>query len=402
MPIDKVRVMLSSRCKDYTTLDGTSFPLKALRKRLKTHIDAERVFGQKVFQCFANEEEPALSAAGDVWSTCLREIRSSHIVIALYNGDAGWSAEDADDGICHAELNEALYSGRARTYIVQLPLTAKEVDARDRRLRERFASELQFTGPPTTDEEGAFKLVVKTLAKATADLARGGAGVIRKESYSLGEALDWSRLDFAKRKQHMEQACREALLDRSPPAPGAAAPGAADGRHAVVNVGGAGILFCVHAIPAATSLAAARELVGRPFLADHEHLRAAPDAHGPVHVIACHRGATEKQATDLLGFPDATVVATSFGIYVLDPVQRIQIVLLANCRDRATTRYAVQRLFDWLDRSDQEEALVAHAGSRGRIVRVIQQEAEESGIAEASTRPARAVKSTRSPAATKG
>jgi hypothetical protein len=402
MPIDKVRVMISSRCKDYATAGGASFPLQALRQRLKKRIDAEAVFGERTFQCFTNEHEPAKAATNDVWEACLREIRRSHIVIALYNGDAGWSSELSDDGICHAELNEALYSGRGRTYVVQLPLTAKAADARDRRFRERFDKELQFTGPPAATEDAAFELVLQTLAEATADLARSGAGVIRKESYSLGEALDWSRLDFAKRKQHMEDACREALLDRSPPASGTAASGPADGRHAVVSVGGADILFCVHAIPAATSLAAARELVGRPFLIDHEHLRAAPEAHGPVHVIACHRSATEKQATDLLGFPDATVVATSFGIYVLDPVQRIQIVLLANCRDRTTTRYAVQRLFDWLDRSDQEEPMVAHAGSRGRIVRAIQQEVDGAGTTEASARPARAAKATRGPAAKKG
>lgn len=393
MPIDKVRVMISSRCRDYATSGGASFALQALRQRLKKRIDAETVFGERTFQCFTNEHEPAKAATSDVWEACLREIRRSHIVIALYNGDAGWSSELSDDGICHAELNEALYSGRGRTYIVQLPPTAKPVDARDRRFRARFDKELQFTGPPATTEDAAFDLVLQTLAEATADLTRAGAGLIRKESYSLGEALDWSRLGYAERKATMEAACLAALVERSP-----AATGPVDGRHAVVHVGGADLLFCVHAIPAATSLSAARELVGRPFLADHVHLQAAPDAHGPVHVIACHRGATEKQATDLLGFPDATVVSTSFGVYVVDPVQRIQIVLLANCRDRTTTRYAVQRLFDWLDRSDQEEAMVMHAKSRARIVRVIQHEAEGA----AATRPPRPIRSARGAAAKKG
>lgn len=370
MPIDKIRVMISSRCKDYVTVDGSRFELQRLRQQLKLRIDAEPVFGQPIFQCFTNEHEPAKAASRDLWDECLQEIRRSHVVIALYNGDAGWSGEDAKDGICHAELGAALYSGRDRCFVLQLPLTAKPPSAGDKRFRERFEQELQFTGPPTSTVEDAIDLVLLTLAEAVANLSRGGASLLRKESYSLGEALDWSRLAYAERKATMEAACIATLTDH---APGTTALD--DGRHASVKVAGADILFCVHAIPAATSLAAAREMVGKPFLADHIHLRAAPKAHGPVHLIACHRTATEKQATDLLGFPDATVVSTSFGIYLVDPVQRNQLVLLANCRDRATTRYAVQRLFDWLDRSSQDSALAAHARARGRIVRAIHKEA---------------------------
>lgn len=367
--MDKIRVMISSRCKDYPTADGGSFELSRLRKRLKERIEAGEVFGQSLFQCFTNEHEPAKAASRDLWDECMSAIRRSHIVIALYNGDAGWSGEDADDGICHAELATALYSGRDRCFIVQLPLTAKPPTARDKRLRERFDQELQFTGAPAASVDEAEALVLQTLAEALADLSRGGATLLRKDSYALGEALDWSRLAYAERKAAMEAACLAALTDQSH------AAGAPLGeRHALLAVDRADILFCVHAIPAATSLAAAREMVGRPFLADHLHLRRAPKAHGPVHLIACHRSATEKQATDLLGFPDATVVSTGFGIYLVDPVQRIQLVLLANCRDKTTTRYAVQRLFDWLGRSSQDAALAAHAKARGRIVRAIQKE----------------------------
>jgi hypothetical protein len=370
MPIDKVRVMISSRCKDYPTGDGGLFELERLRKSLKARIKAEEVFGQTVFQCFINEHEPAKAASRDLWDECLQEIHRSHIVVALYNGDAGWSGEEAEDGICHAELSAALYSGRDRSFVLQLPLTAKPPNARDKRFRARFDTELHFTGTPAATPDEAEALVLQTLAEAVANLTRGGATLLRKESYSLGEALDWSRLDYAERKATMESACIAALTDHSP-----GKPSRIHSRHATLPVAGADILFCVHAIPAATSLAAAREMVGKPFLADHLHLRAAPKAHGPVHVIACHRTATENQATDLLGFPDATVVATSFGIYLVDPVQRIQLVMLANCRDQDTTRYAVQRLRHWLARSSQDIALAAHARARGRIVRAIQKEA---------------------------
>jgi hypothetical protein len=378
MPIDKVRVMISSRCKDYPQQDGGSFGLQALRQALKARIEAEPFFGQGLLQCFTNEHEPAKAASSNLWEACLLEIRRAHIVIVLYNGDAGWSAEVSEDGICHAELSEALYSGRTRTYIVQLPLTAKPPSARDQRLRARFDQELQFTGPPARTVDEALALVLQTLAEAMADLARGGATLLRKQGYSLGEALDWSRLAYAQRKATMEAACLAALVEHE----GGAAV-ASGGGYATLALGGAQVLFCVQAIPAATSLAAARELVGRPFLADHVHLVAAPKVQGPVHVIACHRGATEKQATDLLGFPDATVVSTTFGIYLVDPVQHIQLALLANCRDGTTTRYAVQRLFDWLSQSGQDQALADHARARASIVRAIQKAA-----IKPATRPA--------------
>jgi len=371
MPIDKVRVMISSRCKNCTVADGTVFELERLRSLLKSRIDAESGFEQGIFECFINENEPAKAASRNLWDECLQEIQRSHIVAALYNGDAGWSGVEADDGICHAELFAALCSGRDRCFAIQLPLTAKTATARDARFKARFEQELHFTGKPTQTVEQALALVLQTLAQAVAKLSRGGAAVLRKESYSLGAALDWSRLPYAARKAAMEAACMAALTDR---AAGPSLPASGTGQYAKVSIAGATVLFCVHAIPAATSLAAARELVGKPFLADHLNLMKAQRAHGPVHLIDCHRSATEKQATDLLGFTDATVVSTRFGIYVVDPVQRIQIVLLANCRDQATTRYAVRSLFDWLDRSSQNTLLVSHAKARARIVRAIQRE----------------------------
>jgi len=68
------------------------------------------------------------------------------------------------------------------------------------------------------------------------------------------------------------------------------------------------ILLVVNAIPAALTISAAREMVGRPFLRDHLHVPSLVSAVGPVHLIGCNRGATESQALQLLGFPDATVV----------------------------------------------------------------------------------------------
>ena len=121
----------------------------------------------------------------------------------------------------------------------------------------------------------------------------------------------------------------------------------------------------------AMNVGEAREILGRPFLKDHQEVDALKRAVGPVHLIGCNRSVTETQATNLLGFPDAIVVAAPFGIYVADPVQRIQFVLLANCRDETMTRLALQTFLRWLTESGEGERLVERAAARTRIVKVI-------------------------------
>jgi hypothetical protein len=97
------------------------------------------------------------------------------------------------------------------------------------------------------------------------------------------------------------------------------------------------------------------------------------------HISVCYRDPTEKQATEPLGFPDANVISANFGIYLVDPVQRILLALLANCRNGTTLRRSA--LLSRLDRSDQDHLLAAHArahrarhsegGWRGRPTRQV-------------------------------
>jgi hypothetical protein len=123
------------------------------------------------------------------------------------------------------------------------------------------------------------------------------------------------------------------------------------------------------------TVAAAREMVGQPSLRDHALADAVKGKRGgPVHLIACHRSITESQASRHLGFPDATVVSTSFGVYVADNIQKIQVVFIANCRDETSTRQGVQRVFDWLEQSGEGVLLRDRALSRARIVRAIAKE----------------------------
>jgi hypothetical protein len=117
-------------------------------------------------------------------------------------------------------------------------------------------------------------------------------------------------------------------------------------------------------------------MVGQPFLRDYEAfpVLSVQKAAGPVHLIACHKTVTEAQAVRLLGFPDATVVSAPFGVYLADDVQKIQIVLIANCRDETTTLHGVQRFFDWLEQTGEADRLAHRAQSRTNIIKAISAE----------------------------
>ena len=215
----------------------------------------------------------------------------------------------------------------------------------------------------------AIQVALAALVEVVTVQSRVGGSVLRKDAFALGQALEWAKLDFATRSAAMRAACASALRNlASPPRAGEYS---SDDVAVPVTIGTERVLFCVHAIPAATSVAAARELVGKPHLSDHARYREDVKTIGPVHIIACYKSATERQATDLLGFPDATVLPTTFGVFLADEVQKIQVVFLANCRDETSVAFAVQRFMEWLVRAGEDGTLLVRARARRRIVKAI-------------------------------
>jgi hypothetical protein len=191
-------------------------------------------------------------------------------------------------------------------------------------------------------------------------MVRQGSAAARKGRFDTGAPLDWSRLDFSDRKAAIEGVLRAMLVENG-------AVNAGPGH--VREVNGVPVFFLCHGVPAAMTVPAAREMVGRPFLQDHQFTPYLKDEIcGPVHVIGCHKGATENQAANLLGFPDAIIVTPAFGVYAADNVQKIQLALLANCRDGSTTRSAAQDFFQWLSQTGEANFLAERAAGRRAIV----------------------------------
>lgn len=368
MNADRIKIMISSRCDDTIrkAVGRGSVKLTDLRKRAKKAIEDAQLFATDTFDCWIHEDKPALPGDRDAWDNCLAQARRCHILVVLYNTNAGFGHDSDEVGICHAEMMAALNTGPGKVRVIDITkgsagAVSGDVD-RNRRFVEYVKAQDLAVRYAENDQQ-ALDRIVEAVQDAVVYLTGKGATALRPSRYATGTPLDWSRYDYEHRKHAIEETLIQSL----------------GGQTAMVSdngclheINGVQVYFHCHAVPAAMSVASAREMVGRPFLHDHESLSSlAGDIVGPVHVIGCHKGVTENQAVNLLGFPDATIVAPEFGVYVADNIQMIQLVLLANCRDESLTRLAVQRFQAWLRRSGEAAYLVRRAASRKVIVSAI-------------------------------
>lgn len=366
----KLKVMISSRCNDPFPV-GASSTLTDIRRELKREIEAVELFGKKVFEVWINEETPPKGGTWDSWDVCLQAVADCDVLLVISNGNAGWAKDAGGIGICHAELMTALSSAPGKVWLISLDsIQSKDPDeaARNKRFQAYVTEQSLFRGDSVKTLAELKKRIKEALYDAVVNLVQRGVRESSRGKFYSGEALDWSRLDFSARKEAMVRILRNAL----------------NGRHRAVDldpavsvpIAGKPICFLPTAVPAALTVSAAREMVGQPFLRDHEFFPAlnTQKAAGPVHLIACHKTVSEAQAIRLLGFPDATVVSPPFGVYVADGVQKIQMILIANCRDETTTRHGVQRFFDWLEQTGEADRLAARAQSRTNIIKAISAE----------------------------
>jgi hypothetical protein len=357
--------MISSRCTDGVTLDGKISTFTDLRRKLKAELENETLLGSQLFDVWINEDAPPAEGSVDAWEECLEQVRRADLLIALYNGNAGWSKEKGEIGICHAELALGLSSAAAKVRIVSLPIQLGK--AIERKRNERFKAYVESQGRFWAAAKDGNEAIVQAkagLRQAIQEMVQLGGREARKGKFTTGEALDWSRLDFEERQNAIASTLRNALSDRESSEAGPSC--------VFVTIASKKVLVKYHAIPAAMSIAAAREMVGQPFLHDHEVVDSlGTQGVGPLHIIGCHRSVTEAQGMKQLGFPDATILSPSFGVYVADPIQRIQILFLANCRDETSTRHGVQRAFEWLSQTGEDKRLAKRAEARARIVKAI-------------------------------
>lgn len=365
-----LRVMISSRCDDTVPFEDENLTLTKLRQALKKNLEGERLLGKVVFEVWINEDGNPAPGDENAWEHCLRQAEDSEIFISLFNGNAGWTGpQEGDFGICHAELETALKTGRSKVRLVEVPQqTGRTENEADKRFRKFIEKQGLFRGGTVTTKDAFFERTYQAVLDALLDLSRRGRTQSKKDRYDRGEALEWNRLSFAERKVAIEQTIVDALKHRY-------GSEESDGEY-FVRIDRTKTLVRVSAVPGPMNIAEAREMMGRPHLSDHTAARALANAYraGPIHIIGCHRNVTETQAIAVLGFPDAVIVKSGFGVYVADNVQKVQLIFVDNCRDNASTRHMTQLFFDWLDHSGEAAELVRRAKSRRKIIRAIAEE----------------------------
>lgn len=364
----KLRIMISSRCEDEFPNKETGKKLSEIRKELKSEIEAETIFGLSAFEVWINEINPSQGGTWDSWEVCMQAVKDCDILICLYNGHAGWANASGEIGICHAEMSTGLDQTPGKVRLISIENMSKTKNEGQKEINDRFQKYVEeqtlFRGSEVTTIDELKERVKETIQAAVIDLVIAGVREGCKGKYHSGESLQWSRLNYKERQEAMVQVLRDAIIGRPD-------SNLRDG-FPFSTLDGIEILFIPNAIPDAISVSQAKEMVGQPFLHDHEYDGILTNNQGgPVHIIACHKGATEIQAKKLLGFPDATVVNAPFGIFVADNIQKVQFVFIANCRNETSTRHSVQRYFEWMKQNGEDKLLVKRALSRARIIKAV-------------------------------
>lgn len=370
----KLRVMISSRCDDFFPSNQTELRLSDIRKDLREDIEAMEIAGKKAFEVWINEKTNPQGGTWDSWEVCMQAVHDADILLVLSNGYAGGAKSGEDIGICHAELMTGLSSAPAKVRLINLGkvlITKDDEGKRNKNFQDYVDKQSLFRGGTVKTVDDLKSRVKEALYDSVIKLTQSGVSQASKGKFHSGTALDWSRLDFQKRQQEMETVLEKSLKGRS-------GSKEVDGE-ILIALDKPKTLVRPHAIPAALTVAAANEKVGQPFLEDHLYadILISNKCGGPLHIIACHRTATESQARKLLGFPDATVVSAPFGVFVADNIQKIQFVFIVNCRDEGTTRHGVQRFFEWLEQTGEGVLIAKRAKSRASIVKAIAKEMDQ-------------------------
>jgi hypothetical protein len=255
--------MLSSRVDDpeSTLPDGTT--MREVRTRLAVDRTARLFTDEDLFSIFVNEGTAARDAEHGIEQHCRSLIDRADIVLVLYNGSAGWAAQGLE-GICQTELRVALERAPQKVRIVALP-TVKSRRRIDREFQE-FVGEQRVWNSQVADSynrirEESQRALRDAVGEMVHERARMGS---RRFARGRGEALQWRRLDFGERARVMRETTARAFCD----ARHGQDLGERDiGRLVEIEYEGLHLLLRLNAVPAAMTVAAAREMVGQPSCA---------------------------------------------------------------------------------------------------------------------------------------
>lgn len=364
-----INIMISSR----NNAEFDHIPLTQIRQELKEMIEDQQVFGENLFEVWINELEATQSFEESIWNKCLSEARRADIVLVLYNAQSGWARPKDSIGICHDEVREAVDSAPGKVFAIDIregtsQITLSQKEQKANKLFEEYMTRHELFQNKAKTAEELKRVVFLTLQNAVSSLFKQGVLAAHRNKNNNGEALNWKLMDYESRSDAIIHALEQAVH----------IPDVGDktGKSYFLTFGKHKILVILHAIPDVLSIAKARERVGQPFLEDYKYVKslAEDDVIGPIHIVGCHKGVTETQARNILGFPDATILKDTFGVYVADNIQKIQMVFISDCSDSSSTKSGFQQFLNWLDSTTENKSLTKRAMSRKKIVVTIAEE----------------------------
>lgn len=358
--MNKLVVFISSRVQ--STFNGLDFPyrLTDLRLFLQNQLESQKFLGEHMIKVVINENSFDSDFSTNGFDNCLKAMRPSNIILILYNGEAGWSLDG--NGICHDEFLLAMQELPGMTYAINLShFFTPSQDKREAEKNERFQLEIRDTFRHMESIYAETVAVLET--RVLCQVKRYILDAIRKSletrklvdtgSSVFGPTLDWSKLSYPDRQSVLLFELKK-RFEKFPPFEG--------------------ILKTYNSIPDNMSVAEARNLIGRPFLYEHELLSLKnSEDKGVIHMVAVYGNATEVQVKNLVGYPDVTVIKTPFGFYLWEKSVSIQMFFLVRCINPSTLGTRTHQLIHWLKTSREEKLISDRARVRFYILNAIQE-----------------------------
>jgi len=360
----KLKIFISSRNNDTIKIGGiTGESLTEIRLWFKEELEKIKMFDKDFLDIRINESFGAATTR-DSYNECLEEVRKSDLIIALYNGFAGWAPVGNDLGICHSELSTALDISMRKTAIINIEKffdikpTDKAEEIRNKKFKEyveplnRFTNPLKVTGTQTNDnfKETLLKAIKTVIYNHISDRIK-----ISNSYYNLSSnnkiSLDWKKLKYIERDKLIAEKLK-ILISNSP------------------NF--SKYISKVFSIPDNMSVEDAKSFTGRPFLKDQELVPIGKTKHfGPIHFIGVYGSATEIQVKNLIGFPDISAIRDDFGIYVWEQNTHVQLVFFVDCKTPEAIESNFLLFNNWCDSTGELDNIRRRAEARFHILKAI-------------------------------
>jgi hypothetical protein len=368
--MNKILLFLSSRVN--STFEGLDKPLalSELRMYVQSQLDKELFLGEELLETIINENSFKGDFNKDAFDNCLNKMRTCNIIVILYNGEAGWSANDIPtNGICHEEFLVAAGEFSDMTYALDISnYFIREKNGREKKKDEIFQQEVsdyfrhmeRVTARTVKGVKEMVLIQIKKYILASIEKSITTQKQVVGSTNMYGQTLDWSKLDYSERQDALQIVLKETFNNLA---------------------SFEKVILAFHSIPDNMSVADARNLIRRPFLHEQDEITGVTGKDsGIIHFIAVYGNATEIQVKNLVGYPDLTVIKASFGYYLWEKNTHIQMFFLIKCKNAPTIRTRLSQVINWLTASKEQPKIIARSKVRYTILTAINKSKNTPGL----------------------